>query len=133
MQGNGHPVVLTINGRAELVVQDAASYQKLLDRIDELETLEGIKRGLADVEAGRVTPLREFEKSSGRSMAFQVVPDDQFQCSHNYCDIEARLWGRILRVGWHAVLSVLQQSAGGLPTRCRLPTCPTNLTVDGIK
>jgi prevent-host-death family protein len=62
MRGNGHPVALTINGRAELVVQDAASYQKLLDRMDELETLEGIKRGLVDVEAGRVTPLRECEK-----------------------------------------------------------------------
>lgn len=62
MRGSGHPVVLTINGRAELVVQDAASYQKLLDRVDELEALEGIKRGRADVEAGRVTPLRQFEK-----------------------------------------------------------------------
>ncbi|MEO8663212.1 MAG: type II toxin-antitoxin system Phd/YefM family antitoxin [Bryobacteraceae bacterium] len=62
MRGSGHPVVLTINGKAELVVQDALSYQKLLDRVDELEALEGIKRGLADVEAGRVTPLREFEK-----------------------------------------------------------------------
>ena len=60
MRGNGHPVVLTINGKAELVVQDAASYQKLLDRMDELEALEGIKRGLADVDAGRTTPLREF-------------------------------------------------------------------------
>ena len=62
MRGSGHPLVLTINGKAELVVQDAASYQKLLDRFDELETLEGIKRGLRDVEAGRVTPLRRFEK-----------------------------------------------------------------------
>ena len=62
MRGNGHPLVLTINGKAELVVQDAASYQKLLDRVDELEAIEGIRRGLADVEAGRVTPLREFEK-----------------------------------------------------------------------
>ena len=62
MRGSGHPVVLTINGKAELVVQDALSYQKLLDRVDELEALEGIKRGLADVEAGRVTPLRQFEK-----------------------------------------------------------------------
>jgi prevent-host-death family protein len=61
MRGTGHPVVLTINGKAELVVQDAASYQKLLDRVDELEALEGIKRGLADVAAGRVTPLRQFE------------------------------------------------------------------------
>jgi prevent-host-death family protein len=61
MRGSGHPLVLTINGKAEIVVQDAASYQKLLDRMDELEALEGIKRGLADVEAGRVTPLRDFE------------------------------------------------------------------------
>jgi prevent-host-death family protein len=62
MRGSGHPVVLTINGKAELVVQDAASYQKFLDRMDELESLEGIKRGVADVDAGRVTPLREFER-----------------------------------------------------------------------
>ena len=62
MRGSGHPVVLTINGKAELVVQDAASYQKLLDRVDEREALAGIKRGLADVKAGRVTPLKEFEK-----------------------------------------------------------------------
>jgi prevent-host-death family protein len=62
MRDSGHPVVLTINGKAELVVQDAASYQKLLDRVDEREALAGIKRGLADVKAGRVTPLKEFEK-----------------------------------------------------------------------
>ncbi len=74
MRGSGHPLVLTINGKAELVVQEAVAYQRLLDRMDELEALEGIKRGLADVAAGRVTPLREFEKKfrskhglSGRS------------------------------------------------------------------
>ena len=61
MRGSGHPVVLTINGKAELVVQDAASYQKLLDHVDELEALGGIKRGLADVEGGKVTSLRKFE------------------------------------------------------------------------
>ena len=61
MRGSGHPLVLTINGKAEIVVQDAAAYQKLLDRVDELETLEGIKRGMADVAAGRATPLGEFE------------------------------------------------------------------------
>lgn len=62
MRESGRPVVLTINGKAELVVQDAKAYQKLLDHIDELEALEGIKRGLRDVEAGRVTPLEDFEK-----------------------------------------------------------------------
>ena len=62
MRGSGHPLVLTINGKAEAVVQDAASYQALLDRVEELESLEGIKRGLADVAAGRVTPLKVFAK-----------------------------------------------------------------------
>jgi PHD/YefM family antitoxin component YafN of YafNO toxin-antitoxin module len=74
MRGSGHALILTINGKAELVVQDAASYQKLLDRVDELEALEGVQRGLADVQAGRTTPLKAFEKAfrkkhglSGRS------------------------------------------------------------------
>lgn len=62
MRETGNPVVLTINGKAEVIVQDAASYQKMLDYIDEMEAREGIKRGLADVEAGRVTPLEKFEK-----------------------------------------------------------------------
>ncbi len=62
MRESGSPVVLTINGKAEVVVQDAVSYQKLLEYIDETEALQGIKMGLADVETGRVTPLEEFEK-----------------------------------------------------------------------
>lgn len=62
MRDSRRPIVLTINGRAELVVQDAASYQERLDHVDELEALEAIKRGRMDVEAGRTTPLKEFEK-----------------------------------------------------------------------
>ena len=61
MRGSGHPLVLTINGKAEIVVQDASSYQRLLNRLDELEALEGIKRGIADVKSGRITPLKEFD------------------------------------------------------------------------
>jgi len=66
MQESGRPVVLTINGKAEIVVQDAASYQRLLDYIEEMEALGGIKRGLADAKAGRVTPLEKFEKEFRR-------------------------------------------------------------------
>jgi len=62
MRESGHPVVLTINGKAEIVVQDASAYQKLLDQLDELQAIEGIKRGLADVDAGRVTSVDDFEK-----------------------------------------------------------------------
>jgi prevent-host-death family protein len=69
MRNSGRPVVLTRNGRAEMIVQDAASYQKLLDQLDELQALEGVKRGLADVEAGRVTSAKDFEKDFRRKHA----------------------------------------------------------------
>ena len=71
MRESGRPVVLTINGKAEIVVQDAASYQRLLDHMEEIETLAGIKRGLADVKAGRTTPLEKFEKEFRRKHGLQ--------------------------------------------------------------
>ena len=59
LKAEGRPVVLTVNGKAELVVQDAASYQKLLDIAEEARVLEGIRRGLDDVRAGRTQPAAE--------------------------------------------------------------------------
>ena len=56
LRKTGHPLVLTINGKAEVVVQDAGAYQTLLDRV---EAIEGIQRGLADVKAGRTKPARQ--------------------------------------------------------------------------
>lgn len=66
MRRDHRPLVLTINGKAEVVVQDAVSYRQLLDRVDQLEALEGVKRGLADVRAGRTTQLQDFEKEFRR-------------------------------------------------------------------
>jgi prevent-host-death family protein len=62
MKQTGKPVVLTVNGKAELVVQDAQSYQKLLDTLEKLEAVAGIRQGLEDVEAGRTITLSEFEQ-----------------------------------------------------------------------
>lgn len=36
------PVVLTVNGKAEIVVQDAGSYQELLEAKDRMEAIDGI-------------------------------------------------------------------------------------------
>ena len=55
----GKPLVLTVNGKAEVVVQDAASYQKLLDRLEKLETIEAILEGLKDMREGKGRPARE--------------------------------------------------------------------------
>ncbi|HEV3165996.1 MAG TPA: type II toxin-antitoxin system Phd/YefM family antitoxin [Isosphaeraceae bacterium] len=57
LKATGQPLVLTINGKAELVVQDAAAYQKLLDLAEAARVLEGIRNGLEDVKAGRTQPL----------------------------------------------------------------------------
>jgi prevent-host-death family protein len=59
MKKSGHPVVLTINGKAELVVQDAASYQRLLELAERAEMLEFLKESRADIEAGRTEPAVE--------------------------------------------------------------------------
>src|SRR5262245_4851764 len=52
------PVVLTINGKAELVVQDAASYQALLERVERPEAMAAVTEGLEDRAAGRGRPAR---------------------------------------------------------------------------
>lgn len=59
MEQSGRPVVLTVNGKAKLVVQDATSYQKLIDALDYTEAVDGIRRGLDDVKHGRTQPARE--------------------------------------------------------------------------
>ena len=56
LRRTGHPLVLTINGRAEVVVQTAGAYQDLLDRV---ETIEAVQRGFADVKAGRTKSARD--------------------------------------------------------------------------
>ena len=62
----GEPVVLTVNGKAEVVVQDAEAYQKLVDaaaKADRDETVAAIKAGLADVVAKRTKPARAALKA----------------------------------------------------------------------
>ncbi|MBW4597512.1 MAG: type II toxin-antitoxin system Phd/YefM family antitoxin [Brasilonema angustatum HA4187-MV1] len=61
MKETKEPVILTINGKAEVVIQDAQAYQTLLDRLDYLETVQTIERGLQDVKDGKTISLGDFE------------------------------------------------------------------------
>jgi PHD/YefM family antitoxin component YafN of YafNO toxin-antitoxin module len=56
------PMVLTVNGRAEVVVQDAASYQALLDRLERAETIAAIRQGMEQFERGEGIPLKQAER-----------------------------------------------------------------------
>jgi hypothetical protein len=46
--------------KSELVVQDAESYQKLLEAKDTMEAIEGIKRGPESMKRGRGKPAERF-------------------------------------------------------------------------
>src|SRR5262245_47212834 len=59
MKESGRPVVLTINGKAELVVQDAASYQRLLEMAERAEMIEFLIESRQDIDAGRTEPALE--------------------------------------------------------------------------
>jgi prevent-host-death family protein len=53
------PVVLTVNGKAAAIVQDAEAYQRLLDIAARADAEEGIRQGLDDVARGRTRPAKE--------------------------------------------------------------------------
>ncbi len=73
MRETGKPIVLTINGKAELVVQDAASYQRLLDLAERIETIEALKPAIKEMNEGKgerfESVLRELTENT-----VEVVP-----------------------------------------------------------
>ncbi len=60
LKKSGKPAVLTVNGQAEVVVQSAEAYQKLLDDQDLLETIRAISRGLGQAKRGEGRSLRSL-------------------------------------------------------------------------
>jgi prevent-host-death family protein len=69
MKKTGQPIVLTVNGKAEMVVLDAKSYEEYLIDKDRRDSIASIRRGIADARAGRVTDsetfFKEFEEKYG--------------------------------------------------------------------
>lgn len=63
--------MLTVNGKAAAVIQDAEAYQRLLDLAAQADAREGIRQGLEDARKGRSRPVeeffREFEAAHGLS------------------------------------------------------------------
>ena len=53
LKATGRPEVLTVNGKPELIVQDAAAYEEMLDAI------RGIQRGLDAMKEGAGLPFRQ--------------------------------------------------------------------------
>jgi prevent-host-death family protein len=78
LHSSGEPLVLTVNGKAEVVVQDAAAYQRLLElaaKADREEAVAAIREGLADAEAGRVKPARKALKALAKKYGIPTADE----------------------------------------------------------
>ena len=66
-----NPIVLTVNGKAAAVIQDAQSYQKMMDKIELLESIAGIKKSINEFEQGEGLLLKkafeQFQEKYGLS------------------------------------------------------------------
>ena len=58
----GRPEVLTVNGKAEVVVMGRKAYEHLMTSMEELATLKSIRKGLDDMAAKRTVSAAAFHK-----------------------------------------------------------------------
>ena len=58
----GRPEVLTVNGKAEAVLLGAGAYERLLGTMEELETLQSIRRGLEEIDTGKTVSAAQVHE-----------------------------------------------------------------------
>lgn len=76
LRESGLPEVLTVNGRAEIVVQTAEAYQALLSKLELYESAAAVNRGLADYREGRSRAVSAFDAMMKRNILTWVKARD---------------------------------------------------------
>lgn len=56
IKATGSPEVLTVNGKPEYVILDAASYQEIAALYEQQRFRQAVAQGIADMQAGRGQP-----------------------------------------------------------------------------
>ena len=54
------PILLTVDGKVEFIVQDATAYHTMLDSLERLENKEAIREALNEADRGEGRPMEEF-------------------------------------------------------------------------
>lgn len=73
LKKSGRPGVLTINGKAERVVQDSASYQKLIEHDERAERMDALRTSVEEMRAGKGIPAAEVLAEMR-----QILSEDEF-------------------------------------------------------
>lgn len=53
------PVILTVNGKAKVVIQNAEAYQVLLDELESARAVAAIREGIDESKAGLARPAEQ--------------------------------------------------------------------------
>lgn len=69
MKESKNPVVLTVNGKAEVIVQDAESYQEILDRLSRAEAVAAVRTGIEEFKRGEGVDAHEAFEALRRKHA----------------------------------------------------------------
>ena len=72
LKQSGEPQVLTVNGKAELVVQDAESYQELLKKAEFADTAVAIHRGMKSHSRGEGKNMRKALEDIAHEAGFEL-------------------------------------------------------------
>jgi len=56
LRRTGRPEVLTVNGKPQVIVQDADAYQKLVDAAELAQTLPALRKSLKEADSGQGIP-----------------------------------------------------------------------------
>jgi len=77
MKTSGRPLVLTVNGKAAFVVQDASSYQEMAEAIEHATVVEGVRRGMRQIECGEGQDFDDFAKGIRSRHDFKAKRDTE--------------------------------------------------------
>ena len=61
LEQSGRPQVLTVEGRPKVVLLAVEAFEKLSQLADRAAAVEGVRRGLEDLDGGRTMALEELE------------------------------------------------------------------------
>jgi PHD/YefM family antitoxin component YafN of YafNO toxin-antitoxin module len=72
LKKTGNAEVLTVNGQAEIVVQSADAYQKILDQAQLAQSLPILRKSLAEAKRGEGRPAREVLKEIAATVGVEL-------------------------------------------------------------
>ena len=68
LKKSGRPSILTVNGRAEVVVMDTAAYQAIQNKLEFDQTVAEINKGMEDFENGKYMPIEQVFRNIQRTI-----------------------------------------------------------------